>query len=336
MPRRRSPLTAVWTPALVRSFHTLARAQLAAGQRTAKALATQAVARQKPPRSDGHWAANVAMGPGGPRRYRVFRPAHLPAGARVPLMVMLHGCGQDAAAFARSTRMNAVASREGFLVMYPEQDRVANAQGCWNWFETGSGRAWSEVASVLGAIDQACALYAVDRSRIALAGFSAGAGLAALLALRHPDRFGAVTMHSGVPPNTAHSGTSAMQAMRGRRPTAPLALRDGAGSPLPPLLVVQGAQDRVVAAGNGRAAAQAWAQALGARAMATRVVRRGERHTARQTDWRLGGRVAVSLVEVDNLAHAWSGGAASQAFGDPAGPDASRWAWSFSKRQFAR
>ena len=38
---------------------------------------------------------------------------------------MLHGCGQDAKGFAASTRMNRVAARERFMVLYLEQDRLA-------------------------------------------------------------------------------------------------------------------------------------------------------------------------------------------------------------------
>jgi len=37
----------------------------------------------------------------------------------------------------------------------------------------------------------------------------------------------------------------------------------------------------------------------------------------------------VRLLEVAGLGHAWSGGAAGQAFSDPAGPDALRLAWQF-------
>ena len=53
------------------------------------------------------------------------------------------------------------------------------------------------------AIDQVCLLYRVDRARIAVAGLSAGASMAALLVTRHPGRFRAVMMHSGIPPGTA-------------------------------------------------------------------------------------------------------------------------------------
>ena len=41
--------------------------------------------------------------------------------------------------------------------------------------------------------------------------------MAALLASRHPERFKAVVMHSGIPPGTAHSTLSAVGAMYGLR-----------------------------------------------------------------------------------------------------------------------
>ena len=96
------------------------------------------------------------------------------SGERLPLMVMLHGCGQDANSFATSTRMNRIAMRERFLVLYPEQDRLANPQGCWNWFDTSSGRAHGEAALIMQAIDQVCLLHPVDRTRVPIAGLSAG------------------------------------------------------------------------------------------------------------------------------------------------------------------
>jgi len=275
------------------------------------------------------------MGIAGTRRYWLYRPPGVQPGERLPLLVMLHGCGQDARRFALSTRMNRIAARERFLVLYPEQDRLANAQGCWNWFDTQSGRAWGEAALILRAIDQVCLLYAADPGRIALAGMSAGASMAALLVTRHPARFQAVVMHSGIPPGTAHSGMSALGAMHGLRATRPLlASPDAMAAEWPPLLVIHGSADHVVAVSNGHAAVQAWAGAAGACAAAPRTQQRGQRYPMTVTDFSRGRNTVATLVEVARLGHAWSGGAAKQPYSDGQGPDASRMVWAFAARQF--
>ena len=251
-------------------------------------------------------------------------------GERLPLLVMLHGCGQDAAGFAASTRMNRIAAREGFLVLYPEQERLANAQGCWNWFDTRSGRAYGEAALILAAIDQVCLLYPADRQRVAVAGLSAGASMAALLVTRYPERFKAVVMHSGIPPGTAHSTLTALGAMRGHRAAAPLTVP----ASWPPLLVIHGTVDTIVAVRNGHAAAQLWADAAGARASAARAVQRGKRYAMTVTDFKSRGKTVATLADVGRLGHAWSGGAPKKPFSDAQGPDASRMAWAFAAKQF--
>ena len=284
----------------------------------------------------GDWIPGVALGPTGARRFRLYRPSDVKFGERLPLMVMLHGCGQTADSFAASTRMNRIASRERFLVLYPEQDRLANAQGCWNWFDTKSGRARGEAALILRAIDQVCLLHPVDRGRVALVGLSAGASMASLLATAHPERFKAVVMHSGVPPGRAHSAISALGAMQGGRTRAPLKATPLALSVTwPPLLVIHGAADAVVSLENARAAAQMWSDAgSAAHAGSERTVRRGNRYPMTVTDFKEGRRTVATLVEVERLGHAWSGGAGKQPFSDAQGPDASRLAWAFVARQF--
>ena len=287
----------------------------------------------------GEWLSGIALGPTGARRYRLYRPSGVGRTGKLPLMVMLHGCGQDAEVFAASTRMNAIAASERFLVLYPEQDKLSNAQGCWNWFATRSGRARAEVAVILSAIDQACALHRADPARVAVAGLSAGASMAALLAIAHPSRFAAVAMHSGVGPGMASSSATALAAMQGRRRAAPIQVAEGAA--LPPLLVIQGTLDRIVAPSNGRAAVASWvaagdaADSVSARESAPRRVQRGQRHPMDITDFKRRGRLVASLIEVVGLGHTWSGGAARQAFSDPAGPAASRLIWAFVARQFA-
>jgi len=247
---------------------------------------------------------------------------------------MLHGCGQDAKTFAQGTGMNRIADRERFLVLYPEQDRLANPQGCWNWFDTHSGRAHGEADLVMRMVDQVCLLYGADRQRVAVAGLSAGASMAALLATRYPARFKAVVMHSGVPPGAARSSLSAVGAMRGHVAARPVPSPARALRLWPPLMVIHGLADSVVSVSNGRMAVRDWAGASGAKAVAGRTVQRGARYPATITDYKISGSTMATLVQVESLGHSWSGGAAGQHHTDAKGPDASRMAWSFIARQF--
>lgn len=332
MSRRR---TSPWAKAFKRSLTAWTRQSVRAGTRAVGQAIKAQIKRQQAPKGAGDWVAGVAIGMGGARRYHLYRPARVAHDERLPLVVMLHGCGQDAHSFALSTRMNSLAARQRFVVLYPEQDRLANPQGCWHWFDTAGGRAASEADLIMKAIDQACLLYPVDAARVAIAGFSAGAGMAALLATRHPARFKAVVMHSGVPPGSAHSSLSALRAMRGRQATLPPMPIASPATTWPPLLVIHGSADLVVSASNAQAAIQLWADAASAQAGQPRQVQRGQRHAMTVTDFKHRQTLVATLVLVEALGHAWSGGAARQPFSDAKGPDASRLVWAFASRQFA-
>lgn len=303
-------------------------------------------AASKPVPARGEWVGGVAPGPAGARRYHLYIPPGLAlkANEKLPLLVMLHGCGQTGGDLAAATRMNRLAARERFLVLYPEQERMANAHGCWNWFERRNGKAQAEAATLLAAVDKVARRYPVDLARVAVAGLSAGASMAVLMAALYPQRFCSVAMHSGVAPGTAESAATALAAMHGRRAAhlpEPLGVSLNQGAtpsvlPLPPLLVLHGDADGVVSVRNAAATALLWADALGARAGALRTLQRGQRHAMRVTEFKTRGRTVVALREVAGLAHAWSGGVAQLPFSDPAGPDASALVWAFVARQFAK
>ncbi len=346
---RRSSSPSSITRAYQRSLKALTKAALGSTQRLAKQVTTQvrraAAQQRKPPPGAGDWITGIAVGPGGARGYHLYRPAdlQLAEGEKLPLLLMLHGCGQTGRDFAASTRMNRIAARGRFLVLYPEQDRLHHPQGCWNWYETRSGKADREAATLMAAVDQVSLLYPVDRDRIAVAGLSAGAGMAALLATRYPHRLRAVVMHSGVAPGAAQSTASALGAMRGRRvpmmPATAVGKALGAaavGAVLPPMLVLHGDADTVVDASNAASTAAVWATATGARPGVARTVQRGQRHPMRVTDFKRAGQTQVTLCQIAGLGHAWSGGVARLPFSDAAGPDASKLVWAFVSRQFKR
>ena len=266
--------------------------------------------------------------------YRLYKPPGVLRSERLPILVMLHGCSQDAEALAVSSRMNQIAARERFLVLYPMQERFANLQGCWNWYDTRAGRAQREADALGAMIERVCQSQPVDPARIALAGLSAGASMAALMAVRQPEHYRAIVMHSGIAPGIAHSSATALGAMRGRRAAVPLEPL-APGQHLPPLLVIQGTADPIVAAGNGAEAAGLWAAREGAVAGAQRTVQRGKRYAATVTDYRAGGRLVPTLCLIQGLGHAWSAGAPGVGYSDPKGPDASRMIWTYASRQFA-
>ncbi len=293
-----------------------------------------AVRRPRPsaPSKPG-WHTAVALTVTGARRYFLFEPPNLKRSEQLPLMVMLHGCEQDATAFAASSKMNRLAARKRFFVLYPQQERLANLQGCWQWYATRAGKAQREADSIAATVGHVCTLHAVDRQRMAIAGLSAGASMAALVVTRHPDCFKALAMHSGIGPGVAHSSASAFMAMRGSKA---MALPPQLGAALPALLVIHGSADHIVVPSNGLAVARHWAASLDAVAGAARVVQRGSRFAMAVTDYRAKTGLAVTHCLVNGLGHAWSGGAPKQAYSDPRGPDASSMIWTFAEKQFPK
>ena len=276
------------------------------------------------PEVGARFAASSYTGAGGTRAFKLFSPAGFD-GARLPLVVMLHGCTQTPDDFAAGTRMNELAQRRGFYVLYPEQAARSNAQRCWNWFSPADQRRGAgEPALIAGMTRHVMATHPVDTDRVFVAGLSAGGAMAAILAREYPDLIAAAGVHSGLPPGAAHDVASAFAAMKsGPGASAP---PGKAGSA--PVIVFHGTADATVAPINGEAVAAA---VTGGAAGAVRAEERGSAgrgRTFRRVRWHAGGgdAAAVSLAEhwvVDGAPHAWSGGAAAGSYTDPAGPDAS-------------
>jgi poly(3-hydroxybutyrate) depolymerase len=52
-----------------------------------------------------------------------------------PLVVVLHGCGQNANDVASLTGWNKLADSNNFIVLYPQQRTENNISHCFNWFQ---------------------------------------------------------------------------------------------------------------------------------------------------------------------------------------------------------
>ena len=120
----------------------------------------------------------------GTRSYNLYVPtAAKTALAPLPLLVMLHGCGQSSKDFARGTGMNTLAEEFGFLVLYPDQARDAHHYRCWNWYRRGDQkRGAGEPALLADMTRMVIADWNADPARVYVAGLSAGAAAALILA----------------------------------------------------------------------------------------------------------------------------------------------------------
>ena len=277
---------------------------------------------------DGQFVARSFSNAAGARDYKLFIPS--PRSGRRPLLVMLHGCTQTPDDFAAGTRMNALAEEEGLYVVYPRQSSRANAQRCWNWFEPGDqGREMGEAGIIAGLVRAVCAEHPIDRSRIYIAGLSAGGAAAANIARAYPDLFAGLGVHSGLAAGCARDLPSALSAMRVGAPGAAEpggAAGFGAGSVTQrlrvPTIVFHGEGDGTVHPRNAEAVlAQAGVEALTPR----RESGTGGGHSYTRTRYAdEAGRVQVEAWSVQGAGHAWSGGSPEGSYTDASGPDASR------------
>ena len=309
----------------------------------------------QPPARQPHLPAAL-KGATAERHALVHVPSGLQGGTAVPLVCMLHGCTQTAAIFLAATRMNEAADRHGFVVVYPQQEREQNPQGCWNWFlaahqSRGRGEP-AAIAAIVREIIGSTAGCTIDARRVFVAGISAGGAMAAILAATYPDVFAAVAVHSGLAYGSARSVNAAFAAMANGAADAD---REGAGMhaamgawarPVPSI-VVHGSADRTVAPINGE---QVLRQSMAAnrladprrydfdpaRPSATEYLQAtgGLRYTrSRWLD--AGGSLMHEAIAVEGLGHAWSGGTSGGSFTDPRGPSAAEAIWRFFARATA-
>ena len=129
------------------------------------------------------------------RKYLVFAPKGYDK--PLPIVVALHGGGSNARQTERFTRFNALASREGFVVVYPEA-----VEGHWN-----DGRGVEELKAqrdniddvkfVRLILDQVSKEHKIERSRVFCTGISNGAIMSHRLTAEASDLIAAIAPVAG-------------------------------------------------------------------------------------------------------------------------------------------
>lgn len=221
--------------------------------------------------------------------------------------------------------MNALADEVGFLVLYPEQSNSANFNRCWNWHRVGNGKRdeGGEPAVIAALTRHVIKDSRANPARVYIAGLSAGAVAAAVVAAEYPELYAAVGVHSGLARGNVSRLSEALAAMRGEAGWTSTPGKQ----PVPlPTIVFHGDRDDVVHPSNAQGFLKQLEHAKpGA---LTKRSRRGRSQGGRDYTCTLYraplGRVLLEDWTVHGGGHAWSGGKRGGSYTDPAGPDASR------------
>jgi polyhydroxybutyrate depolymerase len=198
------------------------------------ALATTAAA--------GEQRATLVWG-GHERAYLLFAPPQAGAAAKLPLVIALHGAGQDASAFAEETQFAAAAAARNMLVVFPDGSGSEPGRLSWNaHFCCGVGLAEQidDIGFIGALIERIAAQRAIDRRRIYATGMSNGGMLTYQLAAARPQWFAAIAPVSAAIGGTSRTGERFVIAPPGRPMPVmiihgrkdPYVLYNGGSSPL--------------------------------------------------------------------------------------------------------
>jgi poly(hydroxyalkanoate) depolymerase family esterase len=149
-----------------------------------------------------------------PGNLKMFK--HIPDGMPTPspLVVIMHGCTQNARTFTDESGWTSIADRFHFALVMPEQQQANNPNKCFNWYVVGNiSRDQGEALSIKQMVDQMKADHSIDATRIFATGLSAGGAMTSVMLAAYPDVFAGGGIVAGLPYGCAQNLTDALQCM---------------------------------------------------------------------------------------------------------------------------
>ena len=237
---------------------------------------------------------------------KTYLPPALAPGA--PLVVVLHGCTQNAAAYDQGSGWSKLADRHGFALLFPEQTRSNNHNLCFNWFTSGdTRRGQGEAASIAQMVRHMVASHDLDPAQVFINGLSAGGAMTAAMLATHPELFAGGAIVAGLAYGVADGVPQALERMRGQgmpsRPALASKIVNASDhdGPWPTLSVWHGTADSTVVPANAGIIVDQWRDRIGLDA-APGEVDRVDGH--QRTTWRDGsGRVLIERFDIAGMGH---------------------------------
>ena len=204
---------------------------------------------------------------GNPGDLRMFSfvPGDQRARQKLALVVVLHGCGQNAVGYDMGAGWSTLAENFGFALLMPEQKHSNNANGCFNWFvPQHTTRESGEAASIRQMVARMARDHNIDETRIFVTGLSAGGAMTAAMLATYPDVFAGGAVIAGLPFGVANNLQQALNAMYQSRPRPAAELGDLVrnasphNGPWPKLAIWHGSADKTVNPANADELVKQW------------------------------------------------------------------------------
>lgn len=300
----------------------------------------------------GSWASGTVKNSSGALGYKVWTSSGYRKEKPVPLILMLHGCMQNAEGLAAISAINDLADKENFLVVYPEQSATSNPLRCWNWFDPKhQSRDVGEPSLLAAVIQDVRSSFSVDGQRVFAVGVSAGAAMTVVLGVTYPEIFAGLGVIIGAEykaGTTVEGGLAAMK-VGGPDPNQQGLLAFQSAQKISgllkkrmPVIAFHGTKDPYLNPVNTDQLIAQWAETndylddgkgndsvTSERFKETKgSVPDGYSFTKFSYHDR-SGRLLMEKWIVDGLGHAWPGSPITNAFADPKGPNATAEMWRF-------
>lgn len=254
----------------------------------------------------GSWQQNVAVG--GFNKVHLYTPDSVSAvGQGRGLLLVLHGCTQSVDAYLTANLAQA-AEQYGLVIAVPDAMNKAGFS-CWSYWQGTKARNAGDYKNLISLATTLTANsnYQIDANQVYIAGLSSGAAFANTTACLAPDIFAGMGISAGPSIGTSSNGAI------GPCESADVAARctQYAGSYASHFssqiaAIAQGRNDTTVNLCYNEQNANGMADLYGvSRLSGQNLISEGSNRSADESLWQDG---RVSMLWLNNVDHAWSGG----------------------------